>query len=278
MSLGTRSFPYPVLAGFNDDYLESEFLGKLELEIENVNDASKITLQFQLELSSEFLTRKIESGAATYVLDIFSKQTLFRQTFPVANSGSLTFENGELFGSVEVTPYILSQETDARFSPTGVHAEYRDSLFTIGVGDVLAIGATTLFEVAPDTSSMPELMTVELAPDLSPSAYEIDLQGSSILIRVGVDVMAYWEMASGDGQMKPNLFQSIYKDCIFFALQEIAYGGGQEDAMWAKALESRAREKGHLLSPALGAPELNAIALDLVSPQGLKKLLKNAGN
>jgi hypothetical protein len=119
-------------------------------------------------------------------------------------------------------------------------------------------------------------MTVELAPELSPSAYEIDLQGSSILIRVGRDVMKYWEIASGDGQMKPNLFQGIYKDCIFFALQEIAQSGGSEDALWAKALVENVRSAGYILSPTMEPHELNAIALELVSPKGLKKLLKNA--
>lgn len=276
MTLGTRSFPYPVLAAFNDDYPSSKFEAALDLRIKAEDGFSRVELDFEVTLTSEYLGTMLGTREATLVLDIFAKQTLFRQSFEVAQSGTISFVNGELFGTVEITPYLLAGEANQSFKPAGVHDEYRGATFSIEMGDVLAVGQTHVFEITPDTSSLPELMTVELATDLSSSAYEIDLSGSSILIRVGSDVMKYWEIASGDGQMKPNLFQGIYKDCIFFALQEIVQGAGQVDALWAKSLEARALEKGHVLSVALGVHEINAIALDLVSAHGLKKLLKNA--
>lgn len=276
MSLGTRSFPYPVLASFNDDYLNSEFLSNIDLIIESDTGVSKITIAHDLGTTSDFLSGLQTAQEVAFYLDVFSKQTLFRQTYEVEPSGKLSFPNGELFGTVEVTPYLLTKTDITNFVPTGVHTEYRSSQFALKAGDVLGIGTTAIFEVVPDTSSLPELMTVELAPDLNPSAYEIDLQGSSILIRVGSDVMKYWEIASGDGQMKPNLFQGIYKDCIFFALQEIAQGGGSEDALWAKALVEKVKAAGYSLSSTMESHEINSIALELVSPKGLKKLLKNA--
>jgi hypothetical protein len=109
MSLSSRSFPYPVLAAFNDDYLDAAFLSSIDLLVDSSSGASEITINFDLGTTSGFLSDLYETQKASFYLDVFSKQTLLRQTVEVSSAGSLSFPNGELFGTVELTPYLLTK-------------------------------------------------------------------------------------------------------------------------------------------------------------------------
>jgi hypothetical protein len=265
-----------VLSSFNDDYLDDRFFAEIDLDVVLSQGRAISVIRYDLSLQSNFLNYQVLAGKATLALDVYSKQTLYRSTVIVPANGEIRYMGGELFGTVEVTPYLLNQEANDYFKPLGVHAEYRDATFSVAKGDVLAIGETFEFEVVPDVQSLPDLMTVELASEFKTTEYDFELDRSAILIRVGRDVMRYWEMASADSQIKPNLFQGIYKDCILFALSEIA-AGGHDDSLWAKALKSRALENGFEISKEMDLSELNKVALSLVAGNGISKLLKNAG-
>jgi hypothetical protein len=272
----SRSFPYPVVTIGGSDYENTIFMNEVSLGFELENSASLPKISWELNIDNESIQSLLADRKAGFVLDVLSKETLTRESFSVSPSGSKSYAAGELYGSVEVTPYLLAIEEIPVFRPLDLNLEYGDITFEIGKGDVLAIGETFLFEIIPDTTALPDEMVVRLSTDLDKDTYEISLSGSTIIVLAGSAVKEYWDRVHEDPAEKSHLYQSIYKDCVHVALQKIVEG--DEDSLWAKSLLSTLESKGLSIPAAPNENDLNVIALKIMAEKGIQKTLGRLRN
>lgn len=274
MSLKPRTFPYPVLSPSSDDFLGATFDADLDFKPTKEEGGTSFTLDFAIQLNSEFLSTQVQEGLAELWLDVESPETLHRQAYPIQSSGSLQFAKGALFGKVTLTPYLLASVPQTKYTPRGVHHEYSGAEFSVRPGDVLAYGPSQDFEFIRDETSDPDFITFVLAPEMDPDVYQVDVMGSPILVRAGSNVMTYWSKAREDAFTKPALYQGVYKDCVLFALSALAANEVGEDVYWAKALLSKVQDLGISEVSGLDSQELNEVAQRLLARDGLKKALK----
>ncbi len=274
MSLKPRSFPYPVLSYASDDYLDAVFDSTIEVKLSNESVGSSVSFDFNVELTSPYLLSQVTTGVASIFFDIEAPEVLFRKAYETGLSGSLSFDSGKLLGKIQVTPYVLAKEPVADFSPTGVHHEFSGSKFTLRRGDVMAIGPSQEFDLVRDQVANPAFMVIQLSPEQHKDTYQVLVSASPIVVLAGENVMKYWSLSRDDRAYKPSLFQSMYKDCILYALEALQDGQVGDDIYWARALMSKVNQLGFANLDGLDSQVLNEIALRLTAPDGLAKTLR----
>lgn len=274
MSLKPRVFPYPVLSYASDDYVDAVFDSTIDVKLSNEAVGSSVSFDFDVELTSPYLLSQVNAGIASVFFDIEAPEVLFRQAYQTGLSGSLPFEPGKLLGKIQVTPYVLAIQSQTDFSPTGVHHEFLGSKTNLRRGDVMAIGPTQEFDLVRDQVANPAFMVIELAPEQHKDTYQVLVSASPIVVLAGENVMKYWSLSREDKAYKPSLFQSIYKDCILYALEALQEGQVGDDIYWAKALMSKVNQLGYATLEGLDSQVINEIALRLIAPDGLAKTLR----
>jgi hypothetical protein len=276
MSFRVRTFPFPVLAEFNDDYLPpAKFSGRAQFTVRDENGRSTPIMRYEFELVSQSLESMLDAKEAEVVVELDCRETLYRTVIRLGDaSGELELEAGELIGGVDVTFYVLALNDIPIFAPAGINVEYGSQKFSVTAGDPLAITLADSAEFDFNWKSKPDLMKVLLAKELDPYAYEFDCTSSPIIIRVGEKYQQYWQQTRGDAATKPHLYQGIYKDCMAAALT-ILKNDPDNDTAWARALIGRLEDLGTNVDPNWEFDDINRLALKIVASQGIEKLVES---
>lgn len=266
-----------MLSYLSDDYNDgSTFEADFDLNLDLIAGKNIIDMEYDVRLNNVELNELLIDRQAKLVLDISASQTLFRDTYHLNTfKGQLSFTGGELYGTLEVTAYLIAMQDIPQFTNIGFNKEYQSGVFGVRNGDVLGISETSVFEIVFDRDANPDLMRVVLSDGLDANDYEFDLNGSVISVRVGENVMNYWNRTRADRDAKPHLYQGIYKDCLMFAIEELSNDPALQDFYWAKALKDKVEAIDGFLYAGMKAAEANSLALKLVAGEGLLKVIKN---
>jgi len=274
MSFKVRTFPFPVLAEFNDDYESpAKFQSKAEFTIRDENGRSTPIMKYEYSLECAAIEQLVNDEKAEIVVELDCRETLYRTVIRLDTpSAEIQLDSGEMIGAVDVTFYVLATTDLAKFQPAGINTEYGGAHFSVISGDPLAISIAESAEFGFNWKSAPDLMKVHLAPDLDPFTYDFDCSASPIIIRVGERYMKYWLQTRGDAATKPHLYQGLYKDCMSAALT-VLRDEPENDTPWARALVGRLEDLGHAVDPDWDFDDINTIALRIVASQGIEKLM-----
>jgi hypothetical protein len=273
----SKAYPYPVLSYLSDDYNDgSTFEADFDLNLDLVEGKNSVDVEYDVRLDNVEINELIIDRKAKLVLDVSASQTLFRDTYQLTSfKGELPFNGGDLYGTLEITAYVIATKDIPQFISVGFNKEFQAHYFSVRSGDVLAISETSVFEIVFDRDSDPDLMRVVLADGLTPNEYEFDLYASVISVRVGENVMNYWNRTRADREAKPHLYQGIYKDCLMFAIEELSNDPSLQDFYWAKALKEKVEAIDGVFHANMKSAEANSLALKLVASEGLLKVIKN---
>lgn len=276
MSFKVRTFPFPVLAEFNDDYLApAKFSALAEFSVNNESGRSVPVMKYEYELISAALQLLLASKKAEVVCEVDCRETLYRTVIRLEDSkGEIELASGELIGGVDVTFYVLALVDIPGFEPEGINNEYGGISFSVLAGDPLAIALAESTEFGFHWKSKPDLMKVLLAPELGPYEYQFECNSSPIIIRVGERYQHYWQRTRGDAATKPHLYQGIYKDCMAAALT-VLKEDRDNDTAWARALVGLLENLGTSVDPSWDFDEINKLALRIVAPKGIEKLVES---
>lgn len=221
MNYRAKAFPYPVLAEFNDDFIgDTKFDSHIEFVAKNPGEQI-VEIQYILFNNSDWLDEYVLDGKARIVFDVDCRSTFYREYIQVHQlDGTLTFNKGELYGVVEVTPLILATEQDEAYRPEGVHPEFGSASFQVREGDILAIGSTHTASISFERNVRGGSTTINFSNDLE-DLYKFEYSGNRIIIHAGSNLRNLIQQMKGDSKKTPYLFMSIFKDCFSGAIREI---------------------------------------------------------
>lgn len=154
MAVKAFSYPHPVF-GNNDDIT----VGKPQLEVIeplSMNSAT-VKLQFKgLKTGNETIDALLESGTASWAVQILCGKTYFRETYWLHNeeSAKISIPADDLLGNVHVETHIVSCRPVPDYQPQHMHSDYEGCSFDIQTGSTLAIGTAFSFPVDPGFDPM----------------------------------------------------------------------------------------------------------------------------
>lgn len=214
-----KTFPYPVLRPYSDDYVGVEFQATAQITV----DANSVVLNCNYLTSCEELIGEIKKGRAVYCSVLSCRDTYFRQAITSKSADvSKTFDATNVRGEVRVESYIVCLKKIPSFTSADINKEFAKVSFTFLPGQVLAQDETSVVYV--DRDLFKPLTTVfELVKSDSVSANEwrVSLDEEHVQIQVSPGMKEVLDDARNSTANKAILLNSLYTSAVTEALSKL---------------------------------------------------------
>lgn len=276
MKSSLKAFPYPVL-GRLDDFIGSAFQSIIDFNIEQSSDSDIVVIRYAFALSNDELLDLVQSGHASFALDVKCTDTLYREVITCeSNSGEIKFEDGELYGKVVFEPVIYIKKQVQNFTASDLNDEFKGANYKLAPGDIVAIDDPQVRYIEFNKLKFESLVRVQTSSDIPVDTYRFDLSDDILIIMMGRDFRRLWDYSREEKDKAPYLTMSVYKDCILAALDFIVKNQDESDNIkWARALKVKLSTQGRSIGEDSDFNDLNTLAQQLVSKIGIQRLLKN---
>ena len=276
MKSSLKAFPYPVL-GRLDDFIDSAFQSIIDFSIEQSTNSDIVVVRYGFILSNDELHNLLESGSASFALDVKCTDTLYREVITCGSqSGEIKFEKGKLYGKVIFEPLIYIKKEVKNFTASDLNDEFQGVDYRLAPGDIIAIDDPQVRFIEFNKLKFESLVRVQTSSDIPADTYRFELSEDILIIMMGKDFRRLWDYSREEKEKAPYLTMSVYKDCIHAALDYIVKNQEESDSIkWARALKVKLLNMGRIIGEDSDFNDLNTLAQQLVSKIGIQRLLKN---
>lgn len=238
-----KTFPYPVLRPFSDDYLDAEFQSSVDF----TSNEGFVTANISFRVSSDELLSEIKQGNAKFISIVSCRETYFREV--IANEQQQferKFDIGNLRGEVKVDSYIVAIKKINSFSSPDINPEFGKDSFVFTPGDVLAQDETAVFYIDRDlfkpVSSVFDLVKND---ELSEGEWKINLDEDNIQIVISTKMKESMDNARNNNTMRVVLLNSIYFSTAVHAIQRLKeLGGDYDEKKWSRVFFRQIHNNG----------------------------------
>lgn len=237
-----KTFPYPVLRPFSDDYLDVEFQTNTEFTIVG-ND---ISLDCTFITSSGELQTEIEKGFAKFVSIVSCRDTYFRKVIQTDKQAfSVKLDADSLRGEVLVDSYIVAVKDINGFRSQDINPEFGQDAFFFAAGQILAQDETNAIyidrELFKPLSSVFELVKNE---QLSGGKWKVGVDQDNVQIEVSPEMKESIDNARNSKTSRAVLINSLYFSAVTQAIQMLKDVGDFGDLKWARVMTQQIHNKG----------------------------------
>lgn len=118
MATKTKTFLHPIIRSNSQDYIDgSYFNAEITAEISSeVKDS--IRIRYSVNLSNDYIEKLVDDNLADIYLNLYCADTIYRNLYLVDKRiGEFILPVGEVIGSLEIEPIILSKSEMHHFLP-----------------------------------------------------------------------------------------------------------------------------------------------------------------
>lgn len=238
-----KTFPYPVLRPFSDDYVEVEF----QTNVDFSSNEGLVTADISYRVSSSELIEQIKIGNAKFVSIVSCRETYFRDVL-TSNTKQIVknFDVGNLRGEVKVDSYIIAVKKIPSFSSPDINPEFGRDSFAFTPGDVLAQDETAIFYIDRDLfKPVTSVFDLVKNPEYSEGEWRISLDDDHIQIVVSTAMKESIDNARNNTNMKVILLNSIYFSAAVHAIQRLKeFGSDYEEKKWGRVFYRQIHNNG----------------------------------
>ena len=238
-----KTFPYPVLRPFSDDYIDVEF----QTNVDFSSNEGVVTSDISYRVSSSELVDQIKSGNAKFVSIVSCRETYFREVITSdAKQVVKNFDVGNLRGEVKVDSYIIAIKKIPSFSSPDINPEFGRDSFAFTPGDVLAQDETAVFYIDRDLfKPVTSVFDLVKNPEYSEGEWRISLDDDHIQIVVSAAMKESIDNARNNTTMKVILLNSIYFSAAVHAIQRLKeFGSDYEEKKWGRVFYRQIHNNG----------------------------------
>lgn len=255
----SKTFPYPVLRPYSDDYTEAEFQAQAEFAITQ----GAIEVSCTYITSSDELAKQVTLGKAKYVSVISCRETYFRKVIScVERAVTISLDPDSLRGEVDVDSYIVAVCEINGFVSPDINKEFGKSVFDFTPGQILAQEETHCIfvdrELFKPLSSVFELVKND---SLTGGEWRASLDQDHVQIEVSGAMKESIDNARSSSLSKSVLINSIYFSAVVHAIQRMKDGAEYGETKWARVIQRQLHNQ-HL--------DLNAIDAYILAQKLMK--------
>lgn len=230
----SKTFPYPVLRPYSDDYVEGEFQSTVSLTIEE----GWVKVSCSYLTSSVELQQLITDQKAQFVSIVSCRDTYFRQTLRTGNSDfEATISADDLRGEVFIDSYIVAIKEIKNFVSPDINPEFAQKRFNFKAGEILAQEEAQAVYIERDLfrpiSSVFELVKGD---GLSGGEWRVSLEQDHVQISVSPSMKESIDNSRSSSLVKSVLINSIYHSAVAHAIQQLKDGADFADLKWARVM------------------------------------------
>lgn len=275
-----RSYFYPVLSSFSSDY-RSGISFEVEIQARIVEEGpvkNQVALKYEINLNSAALRDLIIDRRATFALDCYCGDTMFRELYKFSDlKGEIRLPATSIKGKLEVQPLIVVTDSTAPFILEDISQEYFQNTFDLEIGAPLAIASSIAIPIDFAFNSIKEMVKIRLDETRDKNTYFVDLTGEQIVVYMGENAHKVWNSMSNDPEKKPTLFFSVYKDCITTVLEALIRDSFESDYRWMDYFKEELNiRKIYLPSQDASFSQINELSLKILGSKGYERLISRA--
>lgn len=272
MHIKAKLYPYPVLASFNNDYLDSSF----DIEVEEIITEKEITLKFTPKLDNEELANVIRSNDASFVVHIECAFTCFRKLVEVPFEGkAITISANRVEEVMHLCPFIVADRDIYDYKNSKFNAEYEGVSFELDKGSIMAIGFEKVIRIEKeddDLANVPSIFSVTEIIDPKVTDIVIDYSSDKIGLRLPSPVYRkFVTQNSNNPNAQPVLHAMLIIPALIKCLEEVKHSGEDyylyEERRWFRSIQKAAKKLNIDLS------EENIVNIDTFDVA--QKIMKN---
>lgn len=231
----SKTFPYPVLRPYSDDYVEGEFQSTVSFSIEE--DVIKVSCAYLT--SSVELQRLIDENNAQFFSIVSCRETYFRQTLKTKNAeleASLSVD--DLRGEVAIDSYIVATKEIKNFVSPDINPEFEQKRFNFKPGEILAQEETQAVYIERDLfRPISSVFDLVKGDGLTGGEWRVSLEQDHVQILVSPSMKESIDFSRSSSAVKSVLINSIYHAAVTHAIQQLKDGSSDfEDLKWARVM------------------------------------------
>jgi len=247
MRIKAKLYPYPVLASFNNDYIDSAF----DIEVEETITEKEIIFKFIPKLENEGLAELIHSNDATFVVHIECSFTCFRRVVEIPFEGkSVTISANKIEEVINLCPFIVAARDIYDYKNTKFNSEYEGVSFELDKGSIMAIGYEKVIRIEKendDLANVPSIFSVTEIIDTRITDIVIDYSGDKIGLRLPTKVYRkFVTQNSNNPNAQPVLHAMLIIPALIKCLEEVKHSGDEyftyENRRWFRAIVKAAKK------------------------------------
>jgi len=222
MDIKYRLYPYPVLAEFNDSYLNAEFKVKAEI----LRDGFDLLINVNALLTDSKLQELISCGKATFLYHVECSRTGYREIFETdCNEYKIIIKGTKISGELHFCPFIVAKETLTNYQSINFNPYYSSPIPKIEKGGLLAIGKQHNWQIQKSihdllNSSSP----FRILKNMDSSQYHMVIEYASeerIKIKLNEKDFALFRSMSNDSKLHDILNSAIVFPALLYVLSEL---------------------------------------------------------
>jgi hypothetical protein len=238
-----KTFPYPVLRPYSDDYVDVEF----QTNVDFSSNEGLVSTEISYRVSSTEINEQIENGNAKFVSIVSCRETYFRDVITSKEMKiARNFDVGNLRGEVKVDSYIVAVKKIPSFSSPDINPEFGRNSFAFTPGDVLAQEETAVFYIDRDLfKPVTSVFDLVKNPEFSDGEWKINLDDDHIQIVISTTMKESIDNARNNTTMKVVLLNSIYFSAAVHAIQRLKeFGSDYEEKKWGRVFFRQIHNNG----------------------------------
>lgn len=245
-----RSYPYPVLTAYNDDYINSNFSANVKYSLEGYN----IKFEINTELRNPELENLIRIGKAVFVYSVECSYTGYRKCYR-SDQTVITFsiKESDLNGQITIFPFVLAATDLINYKNKEFNSDYEGASFNIEEGKYLAVGQPTYVTIKKKDSDILKHSSIfKIIPnEQNIEEMEVELNDQHIIVRMAQN--DYYRSSSmySNSNIKDILNSAIIVPALFDVLSQLVDNKDDEASLelnygayaWYKSIKEILKEK-----------------------------------
>lgn len=209
MHIKARLYPYPVLASFNDDYMNSSFNIAINAQVL----PNEIIVSFKPDLKNEQLEKLINENKACFLMHIESSLTSYRKIIQIKNTQTACRIPAEMVeGVITFCPFIVAMEELPEYSNYDFNVIYEGISFSLDKGNIMAVGQEVQIEIEKENDNLaniPSIFAVTELKDKDVHEMKIDNSSNKINIQLPSETFVKFKLAMANANTLPIIHAVI---------------------------------------------------------------------
>lgn len=228
MEIRYKLYPYPVLAYYSDDYVDSSF----ETLVDATKEGYGIKFDFIAELNNTELNNLITSQKAQFVYHFECAQTGYRCAMMTDKTDfSCVISNKNICGKLQICPFIVATEDLPNYINSCFHEDYRGFKFSIDSGCVMAVAKQVNVEIEKDINDLantPSVFSIVKNADTEASGMVVDMDQKKIIIKLPEIDYYNFKSIKDEPSVQPVLNSLVIIPALTYVLEELSRRAADE--------------------------------------------------
>lgn len=238
-----KSFGYPVLAEYNNDYSACFFKSEYSFDLDS-NDSSCFILSYKIQCNEDGLLEAIRIDDAKLWIRISCRSTYYSKMYEVPMEGEISIPGSMVRDKIEILSYIIATKK-SRMVSFNINSEFGFNEFETTPGKVLAQGTPNYFitdkEYWKPLSSLFEYVE---NPLLEYGEFEVSLDDEIVSIQCNKKQYEKFQQFGKSRNGRVVLLNTVFVIAVDKMINALKINFDEySERKWARVIEAKAASK-----------------------------------